>query len=93
MKKSKLSFGSGRIKRGGFMKKRYKFLAAFLLFLFTTTVLASDTDGDGIPDCYDDDIDGDGIPNITEEQQGTDPYDPIDYLPPEESSDIIEVSE
>ena len=42
---------------------------------FTITV-QRDTDGDGIPDIYDNDDDGDGVSDKEEKEKGTDPKDP-----------------
>jgi hypothetical protein len=54
-----------------------------------------DTDGDGIPDAYDDDSDGDGYPDEMEVSYNTDPKNPKEYpldtdgdgIPDEASSD------
>ena len=58
----------------------------------TLTIVAIDTDGDGVPDHVEDqdgtdprdprdfkDSDGDGVPDYVEMQDGTDPNDPKDY--------------
>lgn len=52
-----------------------------------------DTEGDSIPDIYDDDDDGDGLPDTWEDAHGFDPLDPADAQADADADGLINLQE